>query len=372
MVRKSNRVVFSAITCLALFAQTTNAAVVATDRKALKEQQKQEGAAGDRGPRTKATGSQTLTDSGGLKYFINTNITFNTTSSASGALSEASFVAPVPADTLNGGVASSTLNDAFDGYNSVCLSLNNTVANCQTGNANFVIFNNNGPASLDATCNNRQVIFPAQASGNISMQRKVFVPSNDTFVRHQNIFTNTGPTSQTITVVMANNLGSDSNTKIVASSAGAASPLTSTATTWISSFQNWSGNTSSDVRLGFALQSVGAATPLAGLNFADGDDNPYWGYTLTIPAGQRAILTNFTTGQATRALAQSKATQLAAMTNPNQWNCMTQADQLQVRNFAAARPEPTMVPTLSTTGLAALLLTMLGAGIYFRKRREIQ
>src|SRR6202049_3579760 len=111
-----------------------------------------------------ATGSQALIDSQGLKYFINTDITFSTSSSASGAMSEASYTHAVAASTSAGGTTSSTLNDAFDGYNTLCLSLNNTVATCETGNANFVIYNKNGPATTECSGPvshvNRQVDFP--------------------------------------------------------------------------------------------------------------------------------------------------------------------------------------------------------------------
>src|SRR5262249_7907523 len=102
-----------------------------------------------RGATQKATGSQALIDNSGVKYFINTDITFSTSSSASAAMSEASYTHAVAATTLNGGTVSTTLNDAYDGYNTLCLSLNNTVATCETGNANFVIYNKNGPATTE-------------------------------------------------------------------------------------------------------------------------------------------------------------------------------------------------------------------------------
>ncbi|HLX11140.1 MAG TPA: hypothetical protein VKY89_25050, partial [Thermoanaerobaculia bacterium] len=177
-----------------------------------------------------ATGSQSLIDAQGLKYFINTNITFSTSSSASAAMSEASFTHAVAASTLNGGTTSSTLNDAFDGYEAMCLSLNNTVATCVTGNANFVIYNKNGAPTTEClgavSGVNRQVVFPVQTVGNIQMFRKVFVPDNDQFGRWLNYFTNTGGTPQTVTMVTSNNLGSDTNTKIVNTSSG--TPVVST------------------------------------------------------------------------------------------------------------------------------------------------
>lgn len=357
--------------CAVLADQAAHAVVVVTDGKALKQQLKPGIVTpGNGGPILPATGSQSLIDAGGLKYFINTNITFSTTSSASGAVSEASYTHAVNADTQLGGSVSAALNDATDGFNTLCLSLNNTVANCATGNANFVIYNKLGPATLDATCSNRQIIFPVKTSGSIQMQRKVFVPTNDTFLRHVNIFTNTGAVAQTVTAVIANNLGSDSNTKVTGNSANLASPLTTTGISWITSFQNWSGNTSTDPRLGFALQSAGAATTLSGLNFVDGDDNPYWGYTFTLPAGQTKIIANFFSGQPTIALSKTKAAELATGTNVHQWGCMTAAEVAQVANFAPAAAGPAPIPTLSETAMALTFLLLAGMGAYFIKRRD--
>ncbi len=140
-------------------------------------------------------------------------------------MSEASYTHAVAATTLNGGTTSSTLNDAFDGYNTLCLSLNNTVANCETGNANFVIYNKNGPATTECLGAASGVEPPGRLPRpddrqHHSMQRKVFVPDNDSFGRWLNYFTNTGATPQTVTAVIANNLGSDNNTKIVTCSNG--------------------------------------------------------------------------------------------------------------------------------------------------------
>src|SRR5258707_13707031 len=70
-------------------------------------------------PRATATGSISLIDAGGLKYFIDTNITFSTSSSASGAASEASYTVPIVASTVAGGTTMSTRSDMFDGYNAI-------------------------------------------------------------------------------------------------------------------------------------------------------------------------------------------------------------------------------------------------------------
>jgi hypothetical protein len=288
-----------------------------------------------------------LTDAHGLKYFINTAITFATSSSASGAASEASFTHPVVASTSGGGTTASTLNDAFDGYNTLALSLNNTVAQPQTGNANFTFYNQDGAATTEClgaiSGVNRQVVFPAQTIGNFTVQRKVYVPDNASYARWLNYVTNTSGSPQTVTLDFANNLGSDSNTRITGSSSGDNAAQTSD--TWVATFQNYSGTTSSDVRLGHVLQGTGAPAGLAGLNFADSDDNPWWGYTLTLQPGQTRIIADYVVGEASKAAAAAAAAALA--TSPAE-GCMTNAEILQIANFLIDTTPPVTTTALTS------------------------
>jgi uncharacterized repeat protein (TIGR01451 family) len=283
-----------------------------------------------------ATGSVQLVDSGGLKYFINTNITFSTSSSASGAMSEASYTAPVLATTSAGGFTTSTLNDAFDGYDAICVSLSNAGGPCQTGNASYAFYNQNGPASVDATvpatpeCTNRQYVFPAKTIGGLSVQRKVYVPTNDQYSRALNSFTNTTGAPITFTMITSNNLGSDSNTRIVSTSSG--DNVATTADNWVTTFQNYSGNTSSDPRIGHVLWGAGAATPISNINFVDGDDNPYWVYSITLNPGQTKAILNFVTGQPTKAAANAKAAELSLLPASAQ-QCLSATELGQVTNF---------------------------------------
>lgn len=290
-------------------------------------------------PRALATGSISLVDAAGLKYFINTDITFSTSSSASGAASEASYTGPVVASTSGGGVTTSTLNDMFDGYQGLCVSLTNATGPCQTGNASYTFYNRNPPAAFDATvpagptCTNRQVAFPVQTIGALSVSRKVFVPTNDQFIRWMDLFTNTSGSPVTFTMITSNNLGSDSNTRIVSSSSG--DNAAQTTDTWVSTFQNFSGNTSSDPRIGHVLQGTGAPTPVSNINFADADDNPYWVYSITLAPGQTKTILNFATGQGTKAAANAKAAALALLP-ANATQCMSATELGQVTNFVTA------------------------------------
>lgn len=309
------------------------------------------------------TGGVTLIDASGLKYFINENITFATTSSASGAMIEASYTHAVAASTSAGGTTNSTLVDAFDGYNSLCVSLDGTMARCTTGNANFVIYNRNGGVTTE--CNGRQVVFNPQtiASLGVVMSRKVFVPSNDSFARWLNIFTNTGSSPVTFGVLTTNNLGSDSNTRIVSSSNG--NNVAEITDTWVSTFQNFTGRTTSDPRLGHVLQGVGAPTPVAGIYFADGNDRPWWGYTLTLNPGETKIIMNFVTGQPTRAAANAKAAELATLP-PNAVQCLAVNEMAEVVNFQAEPAEA--IPALGLGGIAALILVLAGVGLFLLVR----
>jgi uncharacterized repeat protein (TIGR01451 family) len=291
-------------------------------------------------PELTATGSISLIDAAGLKYFINTDITFTTTSSASGAASEASYTGPVIASTSGGGTTTSTLNDSFDGYNTICVSLTGATGPCATGDANYSFYNQTGaPAAFDATvpatpeCTNRQVTFPNKTIGALTVSRKVFVPTNDQYIRWMNIFTNTSGAPVTFNMITGNNLGSDNNTVIVSSSSG--DNVATVGDNWVSTFQNFSGSTSSDPRLGHILQGTAAPTPLSIINFADGDDNPFWGYTITLAPGQSKIILNFATGQGTKAAANAQS-QALSLLPASSTQCMSNTELAQVTNFAAS------------------------------------
>jgi hypothetical protein len=280
-----------------------------------------------------ATGSHALVDSSGVKYFINDNITFSTSSSASGAMSEASYTHAVSASTLNGGTIQSTLNDAYDGYQAMCISTTGASGTCETGNANWNIYNKNGPATTE--CPNgvdRQVDFAPQTVGSLTLSRKVFVPANDSFARWLDIVKNNGATAKTITLATSNNLGSDSNTRITGSSSGDQAAQTSD--TWVTTFQNFSGTTSSDPRLGHVIQGTGVvADPVSSINFANGDDNPWWDYVMTLQPGQTVIVMNFGVVKPSKAASMAKSADLASLSDANALACMTPTEQSEIGNF---------------------------------------
>jgi hypothetical protein len=314
-----------------------------------------------------AIGEQPLTDASGLEFFINTNITFTTSSSASGAASEASYTGPVAATTSAGGTVSTTLTDSFDGYNALCVSTTGATGPCATGDADYTVYNDNGAATLDASCGNRQVILPVQTIGTLSVQRKVLVPANDSFARWFNTVTNNGGAAVNVTLVTSNNLGSDAGTTIVSSSSGDAAATT--ADTWVTTFESFTGSTSTDVRLGHVLQGAGAPTPLISVTFANGDDNPFWAYTFSLAPGETKAILNFVTGQPSRAAANAKAAALAGLP-ATATQCLTPVERAQVVNFAPAL-SLIEVPTLGEIGLLALGLLLAAFALFkLRTRRS--
>jgi hypothetical protein len=177
------------------------------------------------------------------------------------------------------------------------------------------------------------VVLNAQVVNNIRVQRKIFVPSNDSFCRWLNIFTNQDTVSRTFNMITGNNLGSDSNTIIVTTSDGDTTPELSD--NWVTTMQNYSGGTSTDPRIGHVLKGPGAPVGLASINFANGDDNPYWAYTLTLAPGETAIIMNFAVGQPSKAQAAAKCVELITLPT-NALACMTSTEISQVRNFSAS------------------------------------
>ena len=317
------------------------------------------------------TGEQALIDASGLEYFINTNITFTTSSSASGAASEASYTGPVNADTSGGGTVAATLSDAFDGNGSLCVSTDGGTGPCESGGGGklggftYTMYNINGVGTTE--CGGRQVVLNPQTIGSLTVQRKVYVPDTDEFVRFLNIVTNNGAAAATVNLVSSNNLGSDAGTTITATDSG--DTTATTADRWVASFQAFSGTTSSDVRLGHVFYGSGGSVGIGNLSFADGDDNPFWSYSLTLQPGETRAVAWFTTGQETRAAAAAKAAELAEF-GTNAQVCLSATEVSQVANFAVAGPATPIVevPTTNVYGLIALAALLLGAGLVLFRR----
>jgi hypothetical protein len=348
------------------FAWAASADVSMTDKRILRRQMRLEQARqkaekpsrrAANGDSVLSTGSQALIDGSGLEWFLNTDLTYTTSSSASGAMSEASYTAAVTATfvstyttitttTFSGtttttvttsGTTLTQLTDAFDGYGALCVSLTGATGPCSTGDpTNYTMYNMNGSPTVEG--NGRQVDFPVQVIGNFEVSRKVYVPFSDSFARWLNIVKNTDVAPHSITLITSNNLGSDSSTVVITSSDGdTTAELTDS---WVVTGQGnpLNGNCCSfDPRVGHILQGPGAAVGLASIFIVDGPaggNNPYWSYTFNLAPGETGIIMNFAVAQPSKAQAATKAAQIAALPPPA-LAYMSATEKGEVLNFNA-------------------------------------
>jgi hypothetical protein len=284
-----------------------------------------------------ASGTQSLLDGAGNVWWLNTDMSFSTTSSASGAFSEASMVTQSGVTTSAGGTTTSSLDDAFDGYGAMCLDLGADAGDpgtCTTDDTSIVMYNQLGPL-VGAECSGREMVFPVSTDvPEVSMQRRVFVPdaAGANFARWTNTFTNTSGASQAVRVTMFGNLGSDGNTVVTGSSSG--DTTAADGDLWVTSFQNYSGSFSSDPRLGHVLGGAGAAVSPSGVTFVDGDDDVAWSYDLTLAAGQTVSIVDYASLDISKAASAVSAAGLSAGTTAHQWDCMTDVERAQIVNYA--------------------------------------
>ncbi len=370
----------AAAVLFAFGAQALRADVVLTDKQQIQRQQsKLEKKTGRRarpgsipvGSPTAAgratamglTGTVDLVDSSGLEWFLNTDVTYTTSSSASGAMSDATYTTSVQATTSSGSSTWTTLSDAFDGYNSLAINFVGHTGPAFVGDP-FIIFNQNGPPTADPDAGGREYVFATQYAypntsqavgpapdGGLAMWRKVYVPSGDSFARWLNFFRNDTGEPIAVTVVTCNNLGSDSWTTIFGSSDGDRTAALSD--TWVGTMEDydfpegalpWPGpmarwmkradfGWSSDPRLAHVMQGTGnLPVPLADISFSEGDDNPYWAYVMTIPAGETYCIMNFAVAQPSKAAAAAKAVELVGLPE-GAVEFMSDAEKAQVKNF---------------------------------------
>jgi len=265
-------------------------------------------------------GERQLVDAAGLMWLVNTNVTSATFSSASGAIYAATFTRVVNATTAAGGTVATVLSDAFDGYGGLIV--------------NGVVYNNNGAALTECqgpvSGINRQVVYPKKTIGNFEVYRKVFVPDNDAFARHLEIVKNIGTASETVLLKTSNNLGSDGDTFIFATSDGDLIPeLTDH---WVGTMENYTAGISPDPRLAHVFSGPGGKIGISALSFINGNDEPFWEYSFGLDPGQTAMVMHFVTGQATKAAAAAQADYL--MNLPQKaLQCLTVEEKSQIVNF---------------------------------------
>jgi len=300
----------------------------------------------------------TLKDSNGTAYSINTQVVpLSALSNASGALTDATFLKPVTVTVYYVGFTpwfgflttyttqhqvNVPLRPAFDGFNSLLI----TAVNGQKLAAPLVF--NPGQALAAQDCadgngNNKQLDFASQTfeAQNLTLTRKVYVPSNQEWVRWLNIVTNTGSASTQVTITLLGLIASGSNTYVVTTSSGDNS-LT-IGDLWFTTAQKVpQGTTSLEPSIGYVVQGPGATTPVSNLGISTTSSPPgkaAFSYTATIPAGGAAVVMTFVTVQGKSKAAKNTCNDIVTTPLPSSAiKCISQQELSQVVNFAHITP----------------------------------
>jgi len=299
-----------------------------------------------------------LKDQNGTSYFINTQVSpLPDTSNASGAVTNATYFKPVTVTSYYVGVSffgfytytvqrqvNVPLRNAFAGFNGLVIS----AVNGQTLSPARVFNPMEALAAEDCLQNNinRQLSFATQTFSDLNLQvtRKVFVPHNAAFTRWLNIVTNTGTAPAPVAISLRGLLGSENETKVVATSTGDSS--ITAADLWFTTAQSVPQNTPSDEpRLGFVVQGAGAPTPPTSVG-VNSLGQAVFTYTPTIPAGGTAIIMTFATVQGSSKEAMKTVENVVGLP-ANAVTCLSEQELQQVVNFSPITPPQTKNATIA-------------------------
>lgn len=309
-----------------------------------------------------ATGSALIAGPDGTEWQVNTNVTFATSSSASGAMSEASLSGSVSYTASGATIPAVSFNDAFDGYGS--LYVRNLTSDAATGTS--LVYNRTGQAPV-RSCDDRQLDYPEITMDGLGVSRTVYVSPDYPFARWLDSVTNPSATPVTIrfgrgesATFSSNNLGSDSSTTIEGTSSGDTTAAPDDSYVVTSSFG--SGN---DPVIGHVLWGgAGDATGPAEVAFATGDDNPSWYFEVTVEPGETVSIAQYVALADTAPVADGYSSLLAAQTPDATLDgaspglvCMTEAQIDSLINFD--KPEVTVddVTVDEDAGTATLTFT---------------
>jgi hypothetical protein len=288
-----------------------------------------------------------------VEWFVNTNITFSTTSSGSLAMSEASMRTTGTVDNFN-------RSDAFDG----ALAWH---ANAPPGPA----FPNLGPGAylkahtgpVSVTANS--VVGPNVTLAGLNTHVELFFSGTQNVVR--SIFYLQNPTGAPIaaTVDNDNNLGSDSGTTILATSSGDATydPTDN----WTISCQqpgicnNVGG--AQDPIITMAFQGPGATRATTVHAPANGSDTPNFRWAVTVPAGETRALMMFVQLSDTPADAEAQAPLFNSNDTLIGTDYLTGLSSQQLSEIVNWNVTGVGVPTLTQWAQAGMALLLGVAGL---------
>ncbi|TMB12032.1 MAG: hypothetical protein E6J71_24655 [Deltaproteobacteria bacterium] len=309
-----------------------------------------------------------LKDSNGSKYQVNTQVVpLSALSNASGALTNATFVKSVTVTyyyigftpwfgflttyttqhqvnvPLTPAFGDHDVNPPTGGFNSFLI----TAVNGQKLPAPFVF--NPGQALAGQDCpdsngRNKQLDFANQtfSEQNLTLTRKVYVPSNQEWARWLNIVTNTGSASTPVTIALLGLIGSGNATRVVTTSSG--DNILTIGDLWFTTQQNVQN--SLQPTIGYVVQGPGATVPVSNLGISTTSSPPgkaAFSYTATLaPAGSpgsTAIVMTFVTVQGKSNAAKNTCNDI--VTNPlpaSAIKCISEQELSQIVNFEHITP----------------------------------
>ncbi|MCA9705121.1 MAG: hypothetical protein KDK70_04625 [Myxococcales bacterium] len=265
----------------------------------------------------------TLVDSSGLEFFVYdsvtsvsyyssySDITYFFFSSASGSATDATYTAAVPSTTSGGGTYTTTLGDAFDGYNGITVN----------GKAYY----NNGAATPSTACDGREYVFGTQTIDGLEVFRRFFVPADDEFARWITVVTNPGSEAAAVELKVVSNLGSDSDTVVLATASG--DTTIDTADTWFAT-----GGDYDDPRVAHILGNGMGPVAVASVMVGEFQDDLIWTYDFTVEPGQTVSIINYVSGQPTNADAVAAGSYYEGLSGST-LACLTADDWATVGNF---------------------------------------
>ncbi len=304
------------------------------------------------------------------EWFVNTNITFSTTSSGSLAMSEASL-------HTAGAVTAASFNrhDAFDGA------------------VNWHVYAGTPPVSPDfsggyykaggvVSVTANSVVGPTKALAGLNAHVELHFSAQKNVVR--SIFYLQNPTGSPITVTVDNdnNLGSDSNTHIVATSSGDTS--FDAADDWLISCQASAAPPACDVGpsgsddpiITMAFQGPGGIRATSVDTPGNGNDSPNFRWSgITVPAGDTRAVMMFVELSDTPADAQADAFLFNNSVSLSGTDFLAGLSPTQTSEIVNWTLSAGSVPTLTQwaqMAMAALLgmAGLIGTGLFGRRKRR--
>ena len=280
-----------------------------------------------------------LVDASGVQFDINTNVAATTSISASGSAKEVEYTTSVTGVTTSlGATETLLLTNGVDGYAGLLV--------------NGVSYNQNGSVTTscqgETSLTERQIVFAEQTIDEFTVQRKVFVPDDESFCRWLNIITNTSASDADATLTLVGSLGSGTDTVIGATSTAPVNTVT-TSDRWVVTYKDYDGGGhSASPRLGHVLQGPGRRIGPSSATITAGAANIATEYSFTLDAGETFIVMQVLTAKPSIDEAKTQCDAILALPE-SLLTCLTGTERSEVVNFDLIAPTVAITSATSQT-----------------------